>query len=997
MANKFWVGNGGDWDSTTHWSLTSGGTSGASVPSQNDDVFFDANSFTSGSQTVIDTDVYENAKSINFTGVTNTPNIQFNGWVTLWGGDFTLVSGITINTNFVLRNYGSACKVTSAGHALGSVEGISAILDNLTSQRLVLQSVDFTTNNHNISVVDFRVDEVSVIGSTINITLGSSIITVSGILSIAQPAATTIININCGTAALYLPASQNNIQIGYNNAGQVTLSGSNWSIICPSGTVAAKYTTLVNSHASGGATFTAYLTDHCIDGGGNTGWIFGGSVGLNPPTLTTQNATSITSSGFTGNGTITNIGIAAPTKRGFAYKIGTTGDPLITDNEVHDTGTFGPGAYNKAITGLSAGTGYRVAAYATNSDGIGYGNTVQVTTLTGGVPGVPTVITHNATAVSSTGFTANGTIVDGGASAVTTRGFCYKSGTSGDPITTDSTKKETGSGFSNGAYDLAITGLSAETGYRLRAYAINTQGTAYGATIQVYTQRAGANRCWVGNSGLWNDTAHWSDTSGGIGGKDVPISTDDVSIDSNSFTLASQTIQFSINGWSIDGVIWTGAIRTVGAGKDFTTLYDAMEDAKTAAEDSLYLVYDGTYTDPRATAIPQKCYIRGMGATPAAATWNFPSSGLYFEDDFIIENVTLNCTTGYFVAPVFFSNAITVKISNAVLSGGAHGRCLRGNNDGQGNYPTLTIQHSELISNDATYGSHLDNLDLSKVSLDKVSYTGTWLIKECTGTLALDDKAANPASGYGPDNATFLIIPVSFWEVNSLSINPLLQIGMMGESGNIWIISVPSGVVSAKKTTLTDSHATGGATFYAYIVDGCVDNGGNTGWIFGTAPPPTPPPSGVVHNWIGKTTTFGSIPQDICGDSASHVMLMDYGFNDIDVSLLPTAIYGYIETGDIDLGYRPFEKVVEELFPDFVAQTQTNNVLIQVGTRANLSRPLVWSLPYPFRMGTSDRVDLRSYKNRGNYVRIRFYTNELDSPWSLAAYTTKIKVGRRER
>jgi hypothetical protein len=44
MATRYWVGGVGNWSSTTKWSTTSGGTSGASVPTDTDDVVFDANS-----------------------------------------------------------------------------------------------------------------------------------------------------------------------------------------------------------------------------------------------------------------------------------------------------------------------------------------------------------------------------------------------------------------------------------------------------------------------------------------------------------------------------------------------------------------------------------------------------------------------------------------------------------------------------------------------------------------------------------------------------------------------------------------------------------------------------------------------------------------------------------------------------------------------------------------------------------------------------------------
>ena len=44
MADRYWVGGSGTWSSTTKWSATSGGASGASVPTTADNVIFDANS-----------------------------------------------------------------------------------------------------------------------------------------------------------------------------------------------------------------------------------------------------------------------------------------------------------------------------------------------------------------------------------------------------------------------------------------------------------------------------------------------------------------------------------------------------------------------------------------------------------------------------------------------------------------------------------------------------------------------------------------------------------------------------------------------------------------------------------------------------------------------------------------------------------------------------------------------------------------------------------------
>jgi len=207
-------------------------------------------------------------------------------------------------------------------------------------------------------------------------------------------------------------------------------------------------------------------------------------VGYTPPiapTVTTQACTDVEVTTATGNGNITSTGGENATRRGFCYKVGTSGDPTTADSTVYDDGSFGTGAYSKGITGLSAGTNYRVRAYAINSAGTGYGTTVQLTTI-----GVPTVTTQACTSVAVTSATGNGNITNTGGSNATRRGFCYKVGTTGDPTTADSTVYDDGS-FGTGAYTKSIPGLSAGTNYRVRAYAVNMAGTAYGATVQLTT------------------------------------------------------------------------------------------------------------------------------------------------------------------------------------------------------------------------------------------------------------------------------------------------------------------------------------------------------------------------------------------------------------------------------------------------------------------------------------------------------------------------------
>lgn len=75
MANRYWVGNGGDWNTTAHWSTTSNGLSGASIPTIDDDVIIDKKSIKLNGQTITTLDVEVVAKSLT---ITPSHNITFS-------------------------------------------------------------------------------------------------------------------------------------------------------------------------------------------------------------------------------------------------------------------------------------------------------------------------------------------------------------------------------------------------------------------------------------------------------------------------------------------------------------------------------------------------------------------------------------------------------------------------------------------------------------------------------------------------------------------------------------------------------------------------------------------------------------------------------------------------------------------------------------------------------------------------------------------------------
>ena len=75
-ADYFWVGGSGDWSDISHWATSSGSSSKhVVVPGINDDVYFDANSFTGPNQTVTINLANAACRSMVWTGVTNNPTL----------------------------------------------------------------------------------------------------------------------------------------------------------------------------------------------------------------------------------------------------------------------------------------------------------------------------------------------------------------------------------------------------------------------------------------------------------------------------------------------------------------------------------------------------------------------------------------------------------------------------------------------------------------------------------------------------------------------------------------------------------------------------------------------------------------------------------------------------------------------------------------------------------------------------------------------------------
>lgn len=217
-----------------------------------------------------------------------------------------------------------------------------------------------------------------------------------------------------------------------------------------------------------------------IKDGDETGIDCGGPCFECPPSVTTLlpnqigiNSAWVSMQYYSNPSTsINSIGICYNTSPNPAFS------KALISNNVNFNST---GIFQGMITGLLSGTTYYVRGYLRDNNGIAYGNEVSFTTASI-VPILPTIVTTTVTAITPTTAVSGGDITNDGGAPVTTRGICFSTAT--NPTTANSVIAG-GSGI--GSFSSSLTGLSATTTYYIRAFAINSVGTAYGSQVSFTT------------------------------------------------------------------------------------------------------------------------------------------------------------------------------------------------------------------------------------------------------------------------------------------------------------------------------------------------------------------------------------------------------------------------------------------------------------------------------------------------------------------------------
>ena len=296
-------------------------------------------------------------------------------------------------------------------------------------------------------------------------------------------------------------------------------------------------------------------------------WKVGNLIVPEAPTVTTTSVTSITGTTATSGGNVTSDGNSPVTDRGICWS--TSQNPTVSDSHTHDSS--GTGVFTSSLISLTKGTLYYVRAYAINAIGTSYGSQQSFTSLI-----EPTVITTAESSVAETTATSGGNVTSDGGTTVTDRGVCWN--TSGSPTTSDS---HTHDSSGTGSFSSSITGLTGSTTYHVRAYAINSVGTSYGAEDD-FTTSAPSKSIGDAHQGgvVFYITAPVAGQSSGTNG------------------LICKTSDMTSRQWGCYGSAISGANgATIGTGNQNTI--DVVNGCATRpiAASDCYDYNDGTYSD----------------------------------------------------------------------------------------------------------------------------------------------------------------------------------------------------------------------------------------------------------------------------------------------------------------------------------------------------------------------------------------------------------------
>jgi len=351
-----------------------------------------------------------------------------------------------------------------------------------------------------------------------------------------------------------------------------------------------------------------------------------------------------------------------------------------------------------------------------------------------------------------------------------------------------------------------------------------------------------ANRFFVGVSGAknWNDTANWSDTTGGAGGFSVPTSVDTVTFDASSLTgSCTLTIDASATCGNLDFSGLDASLNIVSSVYGFSMYGNLTEHATFLSYTFTGTAYvyskgSGTYTtNGNINRAWNRWYIDGVGIT------------VIHGDNFIGSSLNVYMTNG-----TWNTNNKTITVNRLVRNGGTH---------------TLTWGSSVITIVDMGDGGGATTLTANTSTLTIVGAGfQTWSLLTWNNVILNSTISPYGIAGSGTiSNLTInggitanaiVTITGNLTITNNLVItggtNPLYRLILVSSViATPRIITVPAANVTASNVDFRDITFTNAIDLSA-ITGGSGDALGNTGITFTVAQP---------NYWVGDTGSWSDV------------------------------------------------------------------------------------------------------------------------------------------
>ena len=187
------------------------------------------------------------------------------------------------------------------------------------------------------------------------------------------------------------------------------------------------------------------------------------------PSVITSGASTLTATSAELSGEVADDNGETITERGFVWMKG-QGTPTTSGNRIQVIGTTGE--LSSTLENLEPNQTYSFRAYAVNSKGTSYGETLTFKTEVA----LPVVEFTGCSDVTSSSAVVSGSVTYHGGETVSEAGFLY--GTT--PVLDPSIASKVKSAYSGDSFSFTLSGLTRAQNYYVQPFATNSKGTSYG-------------------------------------------------------------------------------------------------------------------------------------------------------------------------------------------------------------------------------------------------------------------------------------------------------------------------------------------------------------------------------------------------------------------------------------------------------------------------------------------------------------------------------------